>query len=181
MDKNYKEIDFSLGTNITEAVLELIEYRNKGVLACGEFNGVTLYSDTVTMDGAYMEILGKTKDGFDDSQRKWREDYDREEKEYKESIPILTDYWMDAGRKVLTADKWDRWDEIVPIRLGDLYRGMELGNCLDIVKILNSNGTLDEAKKTIEDQGHSGMSYSLVCGMVKEFCDRGEEFVKYVG
>lgn len=32
----------------------------------------------------------------------------------------------------------------------------------------------------IGNQSHSGMSYNLVCTMVKEFCERGEEFVKYV-
>ncbi|MNT82855.1 hypothetical protein D3C72_2226450 [compost metagenome] len=57
---------------------------------------------------------------------------------------------------------------------------MELGACLDIVNILNNNGPLDEAKKTIESQGHTGMSFGLVCAMVKEFSDRGEEFVNYV-
>ena len=34
----------------------------------------------------------------------------------------------------------------------------ELGCCLDIVKILNNGGLLEEAKQEIEKQGHSGMS-----------------------
>ena len=72
------------------------------------------------------------------------------------------------------------WDKIVPIRLNDLYHGMELGCCLDITEVLNNNGTLDEAKKIIESQDHSGMSYGLVCAMVKEFCSRGNEFVEYI-
>ncbi len=84
------------------------------------------------------------------------------------------------GREVLTEDKWAYWDQIVPVRLDDLYHGMELGNCLDIVSVLNSNGTLDEAKTIIENQGHSGMSFGLVCAMVREFCERGQEFVEYV-
>lgn len=39
---------------------------------------------------------------------------------------------------------------------------------------------LDTTKTVIENQGHSGMSFGLVCSMVKSFCDRGEEFVSYV-
>jgi hypothetical protein len=31
----------------------------------------------------------------------------------------------------------------------------------------------------IENQGHSGMSFGLVCSMVKSFCDRGVEFSSY--
>ncbi|MBM7592208.1 hypothetical protein [Brevibacillus fulvus] len=65
MDKQYKEIKFLLGASIDEAVDELLYYKAKGVPACGEFNGVILYSDTVTLDDAYKAITGKTKDEFD--------------------------------------------------------------------------------------------------------------------
>ena len=57
---------------------------------------------------------------------------------------------------------------------------MELGASLDIIKILNNNGTLEEAKKKIIEQNHSGMSFGLVCSMVHALCSRGEEFVNYV-
>ncbi|CAM3632312.1 hypothetical protein [Mesobacillus zeae] len=180
MDKKYKQIEFFAGNTVEQAVSELLSYREKGKLACGEFNGVTLYSDTVTMDSAYQRITGKTKAEFDKEQQEWREDYKRKEQEHKERIPELSKVWKGKGREILAEDKWNLWDDIVPIRLGDLYRGMELGNCLDIVKILNNNGTLDEAKEVIENQGHSGMSFGLVCAMIKEFCDRGNEFVNYV-
>lgn len=65
MDKQYEKIKFLLGSSIDEAVEELLSYKNEGILACGQFNGVTLYSDTVTIDDAYKEITGKTKDDFD--------------------------------------------------------------------------------------------------------------------
>lgn len=180
MNKYYQKIEFNWGGNIESAVRELLNYKEKGILACGEFNGVTLYSDTVTLDGAYKEITGKTKDEHDEYERKWREEYYRKEQEHKEQIPELTKTWTEKGREVLSEDKWSLWNEIVPIRLSDLYRGMELGCCLDIVKILNNGGTLDEAKAEIDNQNHSGMSFGLVCSMVKELSDRGEEFVAYV-
>lgn len=85
--------------------------------------------------------------------------------------------WEVKGREVLSEDKLELWDKIVPIRLNDLYQGMELGNCLDIVKILNSGGSLEEAKVTMEAQNHSGMSWGLVLHMVKAFADKnGDEF-----
>lgn len=180
MDIRYKKIEFFAGNTVEQAVNELFGYREKGQLVCGKFNGVTLYLDTVTMDSAYKEITGKTKSEFDKERQEWRENYKRKEQEHKDRIPELSKVWMEKGRDILTEDKWELWDEIVPIRLRDLYHGMELGNCLDIVKILNNNGTLDEAKEIIEIQCHSGMSFELVCAMVKEFCDRGNEFVSYV-
>lgn len=180
MDKKYKQIEFFAGSTVEKVVNELLSYRDKGKLVCGDFNGVILYSDTVTMDSAYKQITGKTKSEFDKLQQEWRENYDRQQREHKEKIPELTKVWMEKGREILKEDKWDYWDKIVPVRLGDLYQGMELGNCLDIVKILNSNGSLEEAKAEIENQGHSGMSFGLVCSMVKEFSERGSEFIEFV-
>ena len=179
MIKSYEKVDY-LGNDISSAVKALLKYKAEGKRICTEFNGTMLYSDTVTMDDAYKSITGKTKVEFDKAQQEWRENYDREEREFKERIPSLSEEWIIKGREILTKDKWDYWDKIVPIRLGDLYHGMELGCCLDIVNILNNNGTLDEAKLMIESQDHSGMSWGLVCSMVKEFCDRGQEFCNYV-
>jgi len=67
----------------------------------------------------------------------------------------------------------------IRFRLADLYRGMELGMCLDIVTELNNGCTLDKAKEIVEGQGHSGMSFGLICSMINSFCDRGAEFVAY--
>jgi len=180
MNKNYKTVNFSLGSDIEDAVKQLLNCRTNGILACGNFNGTTLYSDTVSMDEAYLSIVGKTKAELDKSHQEWRDNYNKEQREFKERIPSLSEEWMKKGRELLAERKLELWDKIVPIRLGDLYHGMELGNCLDIVKILNDNGTLDEAKEKIESQNHSGMSYGLVCSMVREFCDRGQEFAEYV-
>lgn len=177
--KKYKEIQFRLSSSIEQAVLLLFQYKESGVLVYGDFNGTKLYSDTVTMDGAYKEITGKTKSEFDKSQQEWHDNYDKEKREHEEAIPELSKLWMKKGREVLTEDKWELWDKIVPIRLGDLYRGMELGCSLDIIEILNNDGSFDKAKEKIESQGHSGMSYGLVCSMVSEFCNRGREFVEY--
>ena len=180
MNKNYKEIEFLCGWNIERAVMELLEYKKNGELVCGDFNGHTLYSDTVTVDGAYLEILGKTKAEFDREQEEWREDYRRREEEHKAKIPELSKEWIEKGHKILDEKYWSEWDECVPIRLGDLYHGMELKCCLDIVNPLNNGCSLEEAKKIIESQGHSGMSYRLVRSMVRVFCDRGNEFSEYL-
>ena len=180
MEKNYEKVEFFIGESIETAVNKLLSFKEKGILVCGDFNGTILYSDTVTMDDAYLSIAGKTKAEFDKAQQEWREEFERKEKEHEAKIPQLSEEWSKKGREILSEDKWERWDKIVPIRLGDMYRGMELGASLDIIQILNSNGTLDEAKEMIENQGHSGASFGLVCGMVKEFCERGSEFVDYV-
>ena len=104
----------------------------------------------------------------------------RKRAEHEAKIPELTKEWIAKGHKILDEKYWSEWDRCVPIRLNDLYEGMELGACLDIVETLNNNCSFDIAKTVIESQGHSVMSFGLVCAMVKSFCNRGEEFVNYV-
>lgn len=179
MSKNYREIDFLPGRNIKECVNELLEYKVKGELVFGNFNGHNLYSDTITMDNAYREITGKTEKEYNDYLKKQHEEYEKEKQEHIDNIPKLTQYWMEKGREILDKSKWELWDKIVLIRLNDLYQGMELKQCLDIVTLLEDD-KFEEAKELINNQGHSGMSYGLVCSMVKEFSPKGEEFVDYL-
>jgi len=173
--KNYREINFCFG-NIEEAVKELKSHKD---LVKGIFNGQILYSDIDDMDSAYKKVTGSTKSEFDEARRIENEKYQQEKKEHEEAIPKLTIEWVEKGKKILDKKHHELWTKIVPVRLGDLYQGMELGNCLEIVEQLNKGAELEEVKPLIENQRHSGMSFSLVCSMVREFADRGNEFVEY--
>lgn len=178
MVKKYREVEH-LGMNIDTVVRNLVEYREKGEYISTEFNGVMLYSDTVTLDSAYRAITGKSKAEAEKARREWIENLKKEDEEHRANIPRLSVQWIEKGKEILDKEKWELWSEIVPIRLEDLYKGMELDCCLKIVKILQS-GTFEEAKAELESQGHSDMSHSLVCAMVKEFSPKGEEFVERV-
>jgi len=175
----YREIEFGFG-NIESAVKELEIYKQDKKPVFGVFNGVKLYSDIDDLDSAYKKVTGKTKAEFDKAERKRSKKYAKEKRKHEESIPELTKEWIEKGKKLLDEKYYELWIKCVPIRLSDLYQGMELEMCLDIVKELNNGCALDKAKVIIENQGHSGMSFGLVCSMVKSFCDRGEEFKNFV-
>jgi len=175
MEKKYREIEFGFG-DLNEAFRELVSHDD---LVCGEFNGKMLYSDTDSLDSVYKKVTGKTKHEFDEMARKSQEDYQRKKREHKEAIPKLTEEWIAKGKEVLDEKYLETWNKCVPIRLGDLYEGMELGATLEIVEKLNGGCDLKEAKEIIMNQGHSGMSFGLVCSMIGDFCDRGNEFVKF--
>ena len=180
MTQEYTEINMYMG-NIQTAVDKLKrEEKERGCPVKLEFNGHWLYSDTVTLDSAYKEITGKTKAEHDKMLQEIQEERDRKEREFQASLPEKEKHYIEKGHEILSEDKWELWDEIVPVRLRDLYHGMELGNCLDIVEILNSDGSLEDAKKEMKSQGHSGMSWGLVKAMVASFSDRGKEFFDYV-
>jgi hypothetical protein len=178
--KKYTEIKAFVGGDIDSAIAELNNYKEKGELAFIDFNGKKLYSDIDTLKSAYRKITGKTKIQFDRVQKKAHERYKKNNESHAKSIPRLTKEWIKKGNDILDEKYRENWAKCVPIRLGDLYKGMELDACLKIVNRLNCGCTLDEARTMIDNQGHSGMSFSLVCAMLRSFCDRGNEFVDYV-
>ena len=175
MEKNYRKIEFGFG-DINSAMEELKSPKD---LVCGSFNGRMLYSDVDDIDTAYKKITGKTKSEFDAEREKEHLEYEERKRKHKESIPELTKEWIEKGNEILDEKYRETWAKCVPIRLDDLYEGMELKSTLDIVKKLNAGCELKTAKEIIEGQGHSGMSFRLVCSMVKSFCDRGAEFASY--
>lgn len=177
MNKKYQEIQFCAGDSIESAIKEL---KGQKHLTCGSFNGKMLYSDIDDVESAYKKIVGKTKSEIDAEMKAEQDAYKEEMIKHKESIPDLTKQWIESGKKILNEKYHELWEKCVPIILNDLYMGMELGCCLDIVKELNAGCDIETAKTIIENQDHSGMSFNLVCSMVKSFCDRGDEFVKYV-
>ena len=175
----HRKIEFGIGDSIERAMQDLARFKERGELVYGEFNGQKLYSDTDNVDTAYKKITGNTKAEFDAERKAENDQYEEEQRKHKEAIPELTKKWIEKGNAILDEKYHETWAKCVPIRLDDLYQGMELGATLDIVKELNAGCELQKAKEIIEEQGHSGMSFGLVCSMVKSFCDRGQEFVNF--
>lgn len=177
--KNYREIK-TVGLTLDEVIEMLQAYHARGERVYINFNGHMLCSDTVTVNSAYIQVTGETKPEYERAQKQFYEEIRREEEAHASQIPALTQEWTNKGQAVLDAKYWEKWSDCVPIRLSDIYRGAELGACLDIIKPLNNGCEFNEAAKILNGQNRSGTSYSLVCSMVAAFCDRGMEFVHYV-
>lgn len=150
----------------------------------GEFNEKALYS-TDSLDEVFVKVTGKSKAEHDEYIRKIHEEYDRKEAEFKAKIPQLTEDYRKRAIGIIPEEYLELWNEIVPIRLNDLYHGMELDCWLELVAVLN-----DTSKKELErfeicrslfsKQGHSGMSAVLVFNGLKCFHPLGEMLVLYI-
>ena len=165
MEKEYKEIEFHCGWRLEYCVLELIKHAVNGKFVCGKFNGHMLYSDTVSMDSANLEACGDTYFNRIRNDELRRKEIIEKKKKHKEEIPELTKYWIKKGHEILSKDKWTKWDECVPIRLNDLYEGMELGSCLDIIKTINEK-SFEDAIEVMRNQGHSGFSWVMTINKI---------------
>ena len=173
------KIEFSAGQNIESAYRDLQEYAP----SYGEFNDHTIYSYE-TLDEIFQKIVGMTRDEFYKYAKEKEEKRQQELKTYKERIPELITYYKDKARGIIPENKLKYWDRIVPIRLNDLYRGMELQCLLDIITILNDeNKTKEDRFNNCYDlfykQGHSGTSGMIVLSGLKQLHPLGYEFVDY--
>jgi len=136
----------------------------------------------MSLDEAYIILTGDTYEKHQEKIVEYEQKRKEEEREFQEAIPMLISFWKEEGRSVLDEKYWDDWDKVVPSRMYDLYRGMELGNTLSIIKILNNGSTsaMKEAREELNNQGHSGNSHALVRDMVRYFDDDlGGDFYQF--
>ena len=180
-----KEIEFYPGDTIDQAWRVLLrQSADCGETCFGMFNGKQFLSSD-NLDAAYKKVTGLTKSESEEQDRKEREEYKRQEEEFVASIPSKAEEYKKAARGVIIEEQYDYWDKIVPIRLHDLYHGMELDATIDICKIMREESVslekrIEAAKKTFDNQGHSGMSARLVLSMIRAFCQHGEELVNRI-
>ena len=183
INNEYKEIKFYAGATLEVCINQLLKYNKLGIKAYGSFNGHIFYSDKVTMDSAYLEIHGKTKEEWDNEREQWRINEKKRREEFKKSIPSKIKYYEEISKGLIKESKLEEWYKIIPVRLNDLYEGYDLDCTLSIAKILNKGNNLEvfkEADELLNNQEHSGLSYSLLIRMVKDFCNNGEEFYKWL-
>ncbi|MDF2841650.1 MAG: hypothetical protein K0R00_76 [Herbinix sp.] len=177
----YRVLYNLLGTTLNKCVQKLIESDEKGVKAMIEFNGHSFYSDTVTLDSAYMEIQGKTYSEFVADQETALARWNKERAEDEALLPARIERLKKAGRELIHKELWEDWDKMVTVRAKDIYKGFEVDSSLKIIKVLTEDEDIESAVKVIRSQGHSGMSYSLVREIVRRFGVRGEEFAEACG
>ena len=182
MDKmsreNARKIEF-YGNTLEQCVEALLKYQRRGESVVVSFNGHDLYSSDVTMDGAYQEVLGSTKEEFDRKQEEWRKEYKekqaREEAKAKAQIPS----WLERGSNLIYPERAEEWKKCVEARASDLYHGLDLNAAIEIMEMLENGATLDEAKEVLDGQDHSGASYGMVRNIIFSFSKQGPEFFEY--
>lgn len=174
------KIEISAGASLNEAYRELQEYAP----SCCTFNGITLTSND-NLDDIYLKVTGKTRTDYENAVRQQNEEYKKEKKEFEDKIPELIEEYKKKARGIIPEDRLELWDNIVPIRLNDIYRGMELDCWLDLILILNDTNLsyhvkMVKANDLFDKQGHSGMSAGLVMSGLKQFHPLGGDLVTYI-
>lgn len=167
--------------DLDDAVEFLNDARAEGRNIYIEFNGQKLYSLLDDEDSCYMKVVGTTKKEFEQEQQRWLEEREKRKKEEKAQALVKIPYWIEEGNKLIYPQMQQEWARCVAIRAGDIYHGAELDNALEIMKVLDNipgEEGLIEAKKILNDFGHSGASYGITTSIIFTFSKRGPEFYR---
>lgn len=179
-----KEIDIPCGCTITQAYEDMQRFYNKFKRPCFCMFNETKLLSSYSLDKCYKMLTGLTKDEYDEKRRRENEEYAKELAEYKASIPQKIVEFREKAAGLIQDEYMDYWNKIVPSRLNDCYRGLELECTLDIVKELNKPLPDEEkfvkAKEVFEKQGHSGTSGRLVLSILANVHPLGKSFAYLV-
>lgn len=179
----YEIIELPAGMDVGEAFERLAHYevRHFGDKhAKVEFNGEWLYSDVDSEDDMYIKITGMTKKEHQDMLDEWRKEIEREERLHKETLPEKEKYYIREGHRILREDKWERWDDFVPVRLRDLYKGFELDSFLELEKMVRAGRPFKEIEEAVYKQGHSGGSWFVTLNTIYLFSSKGKDLYEYL-
>lgn len=175
-----KKIEILLGDNLESAVYTLLAAKARGQHVWCEFNGHKLYSDNVTMDSAYLEVTGHTKQEVDQYLLECQKKYEKEknqakleegheaqlvlESKKKCTLPITQELVI-AGLKFIAENQTISQQELVAGLL-------ELGCNFTLEDIENQVTTPETSLFTGMSRGDLAYGASVIANARKDFLSR---------
>lgn len=71
------------------------------------------------------------------------------------------------------------WQECIESRLKDIYQGEDLKFALEIMKILDSNGSIEDVEKAMKEKELSTAKHATVITIIAKFSKKGPEFCRH--
>lgn len=183
-----KEIPIRGGDTIESAVYTLLAAKARGQSVYCEFNSIyhkrhKLYSDTVSMDSAYMEITGRTKADNDKALEEYYKGREVVKKENRERMKANFLNWIKIGETLIFPERCAEWEKYVVdqfsgscSKYADPYYTITLFDCgLKIMTALENGASIEEAKKIFYDECDKD-SMDEVRTTVLRFSSKGPEF-----
>lgn len=179
---DYEEITEFTNIDELHIMIHQFKFDNPDKKGYATFNGFLFFTDDedLTIDHLYQTICGESKAEHLAKRRNlYVESLARETKHKIMQAEHISSF-IKSGLKVLPRKKHEKWIDIVPVRVMDLYHGLDLENFLELYDNLQIE-TFETVKECFLSQGHSGGSAGVVLLMLKEFSPRGKDFAKFMG
>lgn len=180
-EENAIELPVQLFDTLDDVVIRLEKLRRQGKLYYFiNFNGVKLYSLDVTMDKAYKEYMGCTKKQYLRGQEKLKKEAEKFEKEADEYAERELPNWIEEGKKYIYPAKHKKWKKTCIASKEGMYKGLPVEDALVIMRMLDEEKPFKNIKEKMNEQGHSGMTYSLTANILLDYAKKGPDLYRYL-
>ena len=176
-NNEYEELKLSSGDNLEGMVNQLLYLKSQGRKAFCEFCGVTFDSETVTMDGAFLMITGRTKKEFD-----LLEENKAEERILMEAIDKIPEQ-IKRGMKLIYPNNFQEWVKDVATGAIGPNRGTVIEYALEIMEAIDYNMDMKNIVALYDSQKHeSNESWNkeLVKTYVMKYSKNGFPFYEAI-
>ena len=168
--------------DISQFWLDLLHIQKACKRKCfADFNGkfIILEEDeNITEDELYKFILGKTKSEQEQANQEWLEEYQRKEREWNEKVPFLIPAYTACLKDVIDEKYHFLAKKYVSECLNSIYHEYLIKSLIELLEF-SKDKTFEEIQEKLYEQGHSGMSYSIVINLFKNLSDKGKEYFEW--
>ena len=167
---------------IDDTVKMLLEYQQKGEDVYCEFNGHILHSNDITVDKAYLEITGETKEEFEKGKQEILEKAREKSNNYLSKKEENANRWYIQGKNYIYPERDREWLEFCQVEAEDIVYGDSIIEyVLDLMRQLATNNNIYWiADNFNKDENMSGIAAIIIESMVLKFSKKGVEFAKLV-
>jgi len=174
------ELELQPRDNLESTVYTLLAAKARGERVYVIYNGYELHSYNITMDSAYKEVFGLTKEEYDKRMEDTRKNYFKNEEEKIEAAKARYSEWVERGKTLIMPEMFDNWKRCVEVRIYDIYHGADVEVALKIMEAFDDGVSIDETKYMFKSQMHSGTFGYIVGNIITTFSLRGNEFAKAI-
>ncbi len=179
--ENAIEMETFAGQSLDDIVIKLEKFRRQCKLNYyANFNGIKLYSLDVTMDGAFKECLNCTRKTWLKREKRWLEETRTQIEEWKKEAQEKLPTWIEEGKKYIHPEKFLSWEKICIASANGSYSGLEVEKALEIMQMLEEGKLFKEIKEKVQNDGHSGITYSRTMNIVLLYANRGPALFKFM-
>lgn len=166
-----------------DKVIELLEDVRDKENVYYDFDGHKIYSCDLTIDGAYKQVYGVTKQEYDQIGEEIEKVEENTFNEQEKAAIALIPYWIKQLKDVVDPRKLEEWSNYIQttyVEYLEVFSNypIAIGESIRIIKDLESGISLEDANKMFKQSSFT--EPGIIKYLVKTFSKRGPEFSEYV-
>lgn len=170
-----REINIPAGTDFKDVISILSDAQRIGKDIICNFNGNLLNSNNFTIENAYKEVYGMTKQEFDQKMANIGSSIGAEKREDVLFAHDNIETWIKEGSNLIVPGKEEEWTQFLSDSNGRYTYAREVPTIIQALKIVE-NDSIEKAFEFLKNV--QGMDTRVIADAVFRFSKKGPEFME---